>query len=120
MKANTPLQAACYNGYTHSYWRQDTKQCLCSNGTPYQADLRTGAPDTTTNCMSNYENRLTRTSFMALEPRCYATRPVGITPTTFTGLNGCLSSCKNSLRATYWANTQVSPVGCYVFPESRR
>lgn len=73
----------------------------------------TGGPNA---CGSNYDNRVTKTSFMALEPRCYATRPAGITPTTFTGLNGCLVSCKNSIRATYWANTNpgVSQVHCDV------
>ena len=47
---------------------------------------------------------------MSLNPQCYATLPVGITAENtreFTGLNNCLSSCRNGLRATYWSN--VSP-----------
>lgn len=48
---------------------------------------------------------------MSLDPQCYATQPVGITGANtfqFTGLNGCLNSCRNGLRATYWANQGVS------------
>jgi len=48
---------------------------------------------------------------MSLDPQCYASEPVGITAAntaTFTGLNGCLNSCRNGLRATFWANTAVS------------
>jgi hypothetical protein len=48
---------------------------------------------------------------MALEPACYDTLPEGITPSnteTFTGLNSCLNSCRNGLRATFWADRNVS------------
>lgn len=63
------------------------------------------------NCGTNYDNRLTRTSYMSLEPQCYATRPAGLTTVNrFTGLNGCLNSCKNGLRATFWAEPTVSPM----------
>jgi hypothetical protein len=49
---------------------------------------------------------------MSLNPQCYATQPVGtaVNPSTFTGLNGCLNSCRNGLRATFWANTGVSEI----------
>lgn len=47
---------------------------------------------------------------MELQPLCTNTRPGGLTTVNqFTGLNGCLNSCKNGLRATFWANTAVSP-----------
>ena len=48
---------------------------------------------------------------MSLNPQCTATQPIGITAANtaqFTGLNACLNSCKNGLRATFWANTAVS------------
>lgn len=62
-------------------------------------------------CGSNYDNRNVKTTYMALQPQCYATQPGGITTqntNTFTGLNGCLNSCKMGLRATFWANRAVS------------
>jgi len=48
---------------------------------------------------------------MSLNPQCYANKPAGITDANtkaYTGLNSCLSSCKNGLRATYWARNMVS------------
>ena len=48
---------------------------------------------------------------MSLNPQCYANKPAGITDANtkaYTGLNSCLNSCKNGLRATYWARNMVS------------
>jgi hypothetical protein len=96
-------QTACYPTHTHSYYNASSGICWCSNGTPFQSNLQVGSKD---NCGTNYDNRLTRTSYMSLEPQCYANRPAGLTTVNqFTGLNGCLNSCKNGLRATFWANT---------------
>jgi hypothetical protein len=47
---------------------------------------------------------------MSLNPQCYANKPAGITDANtklYTGLNNCLSSCKNGLRATYWVRNGV-------------
>ena len=93
---------------THSYYNAQTKQCYCTNGTPFQNSLQVGSAN---DCGANYDNRNIRTTFYELTPECYATQPVGINAgntATFTGLNGCLNSCKGSLRATYWANRAVS------------
>lgn len=101
-------QAGC-TANTHSYYNATSGQCFCSNGTPYSDSLRLGNENA---CGSNYDNRNIRTSYMSLNPQCYSTMPVGITDAntrSYTGLNNCLNSCKNGLRATYWARNTVSP-----------
>ena len=105
-------QAGC-TANTHSYYNATSRQCFCSNGTPFQQNLVLGNENA---CGSAYDNRNIRTSYMSLNPQCYATAPTGITAAntnTFTGLNGCLNSCKNGLRATFWANTAVGPPHTY-------
>ena len=90
-------------GFTHGYYNAATTQCFCSGGTPFQQYLVTGDAGA---CGSNYDNRVTKTTFMAWDPPCYDTRPGGITVVpnyTPTGLNGCLVRCGNSLQATFWA-----------------
>jgi hypothetical protein len=100
-------QAGC-TANTHSYFNASSGQCFCSNGTPYSENLRLGNENA---CGSNYDNRNIRTSYMSLNPQCYASMPAGITDANtreYTGLNNCFDSCKNGLRATYWANILVS------------
>jgi hypothetical protein len=99
-------QLACPNN-SHSYYKADTQACYCSNGTPNEQYLVAGNRD---GCGTNYENRITKTSFMEVQPLCYASRPAGITTASNqypTGLGGCLNACRFSLRAHFFADTPV-------------
>lgn len=101
------LQAGCTSN-THSYYNATSRQCFCSNGTPYSPDLVLGNQNA---CGSTYDNRVLRSSFHSLDPQCFSAPPPGINAGNtrqFTGLNGCLNSCRSSLKAWFWANTGVS------------
>jgi len=107
LRSSLTNKAGCTSN-THSYFNATSGQCFCSNGTPYSDSLRLGNQDS---CGLYYDNRNIRTSHMSLNPQCYANKPAGITDANtkaYTGLNSCLNSCKNGLRATYWARNMVS------------
>ncbi|KAI9633975.1 uncharacterized protein MKK02DRAFT_28709 [Dioszegia hungarica] len=103
---------ACPNN-SHSYYKADTQACYCSNGTPNEQYLVAGNRD---GCGTNYENRITKTSFMEVQPLCYASKPAGITTASNqypTGLGGCLNACRFSLRAHFFADTPGNRYACF-------
>jgi hypothetical protein len=112
----TDKKAGCTSN-THSYYNATSRQCFCSNGTPFSRDLVLGNQDA---CGPSYDNRVLRSSFMPLNPQCFSAPPPGINSGNtrqLTGLNGCLNSCRNGVRAWYWANADVSKIHYLEFSE---
>ncbi|WVR09586.1 hypothetical protein IAU60_006656 [Kwoniella sp. DSM 27419] len=104
-------QAAPQSGATHSYFQKSTGTCQCTAKYNYNSQNDYGNADNCAN-PADYDSRLISTSFHLVG--CYSTAPTtGLTSTTKSGPNGCLTSCSKTTQAGFYLGSDPNVYGCF-------